>query len=229
MSLLRFTAVAAGIAVWIAAPNARADEHAKRPDPTAADAIEIAATMDSVWVQQDGAHAYYYGFQLAALYRATPWLSVGLVGSHAISSDWNYLTRMMGEGVFHVLRTRFVDAWGATELGFGFSKFAPPIECAHHDGGVNPDGSPSNCDYYGSQKRTRVGPSAGLGVGVDFLPIPYVSLGVEARAIGVLFDTAPAPPSPNTPFESSATRVVPGGPTLTLYTGVTLALRAPLP
>jgi hypothetical protein len=228
MSHVRFTSIALGIALWMAAPGARADEHADRPDPTAAGAVEIAATMDYVSVRQSGGHDAYYGFQLAALYRATPRISLGAVGSHVISSDFNHLTRVMGEGVFHVLRTRFVDAWGATEVGFAFSKFAPPTTCTFFASGgdVNPDGSPSNCDYYGSQKRTRVGPSAGIGTGLDLLPISYVSLGVEARAIGILFDAAPEPSAMN---ESSATREVPGGPTLSLYAGVTLALRAPLP
>jgi hypothetical protein len=226
MSRLCFlTSLAFGVVVSIAAPNASADEHEVRTDPTAARAVEVAATVDYVWVQQGG-HDAYYGFQIAALYRATPRISLGVVGSHAISTHYNHLTRVMGEGVYHVLRTRFVDAWGATELGFAFSKFAPPVTCWFADGDVNPDGTPSNCEYYGLQKRTRVAPSAGVGAGLDFLPLPYVSLGAETRAIGVLFDTTPAASGPN---ESSATRNVPGGPTLTLYAGVTLALHAPLP
>jgi len=226
MSQLRFACLAVGTALVIAAPVARADEHERRPDPTAARALEVAATVDYVSVTQPGGQAGYYGVQFAALYRATPRLSLGAVGSHAISHEWNHLTRVMGEGVFHVVRTRFVDAWGATEAGFAFSKYAPPTACWFYDAATNPDGSPSNCTYYGLQKRTRLGPAAGVGAGFDFLPIPYVSLGVETRAVGVLFDTVSEPSTLN---ESSATRDVPSGPTLTLYAGITLALHAPVP
>ena len=116
MSCLRFTfPVAAGIALFSVAPSTRAAEQEARPDPTAARAVELAATVDYVWVQQGDGSAPYYGFQLAALYRATPRISLGVVGSHAISPKANRLTRVMAEGVFHVLRTRFVDAWDAVE------------------------------------------------------------------------------------------------------------------
>jgi hypothetical protein len=138
--------------------------------------------------------------------RTTKLLSLGIVASHAECDgcEGARFSRVSFEAGAHPLHGRFVDVWGSGTLGLAFAKFAPiqPSLCVN--------GNTCTPLYTDDQKRTRVGPEAGVGIGVDFLPLPYVSIGVESRAMAVLFDASRGVPAPS-------------GLTPAVFAGLTLA------
>jgi hypothetical protein len=131
------------------------------------------------------------GFQLAASYRLSPTVSVGGIGSHWYLESGGRLSRFTGEARYHVVHARFLDVWGGAELGLA-TYLEVPIP------------SPADSVVPGATagtplERTRFAPMGALGAGVDFLPLPYVSLGLDARALGAVFGYSEHQPSGLTP------------------------------
>jgi hypothetical protein len=199
---------------------AGADGRATMSRPT----LEIAPALTYGSIRQDrvslapgGAPARgaqsYGGLEVAVRVRPTRRLSLGIVGAHTECDrcEGERFSRAAFEAALYPVRSRFVEAWGAAELGFAFSKLAPvqPSLC------VNGDTAHCTPRYTDEQTRTRLGPEAALGLGVDFLPLPYVSIGAETRVIGVLFDAAPGIDAPS-------------GPTPAVFAGLTLGAHLPL-
>jgi hypothetical protein len=218
-----------GLALSVAAEAAAADPPAEAPaEPSVSTpktpTLQIAPTFLYGSIRQDAIRAMadagapkraqsYGGLQLAVRLRATSLLSLGIVASHAECDgcEGARFSRVSFEAGLHPIHGRFIDAWGSGALGLAFAKFAPvqPSLCVN--------GNTTDCAplYTDDQKRTRLGPEAGVGIGVDFLPIPYVSLGVESRAMAVLFDASRGVPAP-------------GGLTPAVFAGLTLAAHIPL-
>jgi hypothetical protein len=209
--------------------------HASEDDAIGAPApaLEIAPSLSYGAIRQtrypfNEARTYhgqaYASYGIGLRYRATSALSLGLVGTHAECDGCagERFSRVVFEGAFHAIHTRFVDLWGAAEAGFGLSKLAPAQHesCSHYDGS-NADGCTPR--FSSDQLRTRVGPEAGIGVGVDFLPLSYVSIGVETRLLGVLFDAAP---TADATYEQAE---APSGFTPAAFAGLVIAAHIPLP
>jgi hypothetical protein len=203
---------------------AAADDEQPRPaiDPTAAHAVEAEAGLGVTSIARSGPSQHYAGFEGGVLYRLTRRLSAGVVGSYAIDPDFTRLARVALDARAHALRTRFVDAWGAGEIGFGFSKWAPPTSAICIDSTVPGTGGCFPVEHSAAVTRTRVGPEAGLGAGVDILPLPWLSIGVQGRLLGVLFDHAPRDPGGENPYGG-----LPDGPTLATLAAVTLSAHVP--
>jgi hypothetical protein len=144
------------------------------------------------------------GFQLAASYRLSPTVSVGGIGSHWYLESGGRLSRFAGEARYHLVHTRFLEVWGAAELGL-----ATYLEVSQSMAGdsVAPGAPPAP-----PMERTRFAPMGALGAGVDFLPLPYVSLGLDGRALGAVFGYSEYQPSGVTPAA---------------FLGLTLALHVP--
>jgi hypothetical protein len=182
---LRLLATAAFALSTLFAARARAETTAPS-DPTASHAIEVNASP--VVFAMHGSHTPLYdtglfatwdpyvGGQLAIGYRSTPKLSLGAIGSYVSSlGEGGRLLRFTGEARYHAVRGRFGDLWGAGEAGLAAAWLVPPGcgDC----GEVPPE-----------QQRTRFAPLVGIGIGADFLPVPYFSIGIEGRALVALFD-----------------------------------------
>lgn len=223
LPLFAFVVVTSGMAPTADAAETGDESPTSTPAPPPSK-LEIASTLNYGSLRQDhvdyafntgGASSKraqsYGGLQLAVRLRATPLLSLGLIASHAECNGCvgERFSRASFEVGLHPIHTRFVDAWGTTDAGFAFSKLAPVQPSLCTNGDVN------HCSplYTDVQTRTRVGPAAGL---VDFLPVPYVSIGVETRFIAVPFDAAPGGID------------APSGPTPAVFAGLTLAAHVPL-
>lgn len=145
-----------------------------------------------------GAYETLLGLQLAANYRFARRWSAGLVGSYW-SGEFNNIGRLAAEARFDVLRYRFFDGWIVGEAGMAMSKHV-----IYGCGDCTPD-----------QPHTGFGPTVGLGAGADFVPIPYASLGLEARMLGSAFTT-------------TAEQYTQAGLTPSYFAGIRVSLHLPL-
>jgi hypothetical protein len=189
------TIAAAALAI---APTAHADE--ETPPPRGEQrTLDIAGTLLAGRVQSIDNIALQAAIRAHAS-RAWSFGALGMYGGTLGAQLW----RAAGEAAFHPLSLRWVDAYVAAEAGFAFSQLGD--ESRYQDGTLI---------RTETDRRLRVGPSAGFGVGADVLPVRFFSVGVEARALGIIFDHGPDPQTPS-------------GPTTALFVGVGGALRLPV-
>jgi hypothetical protein len=168
------------MATWAAraAAEEAAPEASRDDDPTASHAIQLAASAGWMYL---GTSDTTYPFQPASLlqiapsYRVSRTLSIGAIGSYASVESTLRIWRIAGEGRYHAVRTRAFDLWGAGEAGFFVTKL--------DDSGYTCGG----CSGSAPGTNARVAPLLGAGFGFDLLPVPYVSVGLETRALVGVF------------------------------------------
>jgi hypothetical protein len=213
-----FTLAAPFLALSLVASSERA-ARAEAPhegDPGAAEhGVDLAPTLGMGAIkgskvlhgQFDTAFSSYDDYvvlQAAAAYRLTPRLSVGALASYWMNPDQGRVWQVAGEARYHVVQARFIDLWGAGEVGIAAAVAGGP-DCGDC-------GAPNASNY-----ATRFAPLAGVGTGIDFLPVRYVSLGLEGRALVTWFDDAQPP-------EASTPRTIAPG----FFFGLTLGAHVPL-
>jgi hypothetical protein len=195
------------------------------PDQTSSHALEVGATLgigslpQSAYSPYSGTlrHGSYTGLELSVLYRATPRWSFGGLFAYAVNIDSLHLYRAAAAVSFHLVRKRFIDTWVGGEAGLAFARLGLEVNCMCADSSGS---TPCYCDDYGNELHVRVAPEAGAAVGIDLLPIPWLSVGVVGRALGILFDRAPTRPD-------GTMDPAPDGPTLSFFGGVTGTARVP--
>lgn len=144
-------------------------------------ALAVSVSLADAWMQGTSALQPYHNdgvVQIGAAYRVSPRFALGGVGSFSPGTENDHQTwRLSGEGRAFAVTTRFVEIWGAGEVGFAASRYVP------NDMGVADCIVSGGCATPSDQKRPHLAPLAGAGAGVDFLPLRYVSVGVEGRAL----------------------------------------------
>jgi hypothetical protein len=144
-------------------------------------ALAVGASFADGWMQGTSALRPYHNdvvVQVGAAYRVSPRLALGGVGSFSPGAENDHQTwRLSVEGRVFAITTRFVEVWGAGEAGFAASRYVP------NDFGVGDCIAPGGCATPSYQKRAHLAPLMGAGAGIDLLPLRYVSVGIEGRAL----------------------------------------------
>jgi hypothetical protein len=148
--------------------------------------------------------APYYFVGLAPSYRLSRSLSLGGIVSYARPiGDGGGLRfwRMAGEARFHAVRTRALDVWGGGEIGLGLTSYLP-YACG-------------DCAPTATASDTHIEPLLGAAVGLELLPSPYFSIGLEGRTMVIVFGGAE---------ETS----VPSGSSPAIFAGLSLGAHLPV-
>jgi hypothetical protein len=115
-----------------------------------------------------------YVLSIEPSYRVSAHMSFGALLSYGSTLDGLNIWRASTAGRVDFVRTRAFDAWAAGDAGLLFAKLEPNV-C----GDCGPEAP--------NVTTTRVAPVFGTGLGVDFLPIRYLSLGLETRGFLAIF------------------------------------------
>jgi hypothetical protein len=189
---MRRAPFAIALALTIAPVTALAAAEAGEPRP--AKDVGTAVTLGGLIMDSLGARQTtrlpnegWVLFQLAGWYHLTKSFAVGGVGSYSGALGSSELWRLSGEARFFPVTWRFADVWVSAEAGWALSLYLP-------------DGEPTG--WVGTplpapDTGPRVAPLAGIGAGIDLLPIREISLGVEGRAMVPIFLGPPAGDGPS--------------------------------
>jgi hypothetical protein len=170
--------VPALLALALPLPAAAAEGDAPNP---VIHTLTVAGAFSNAWVHGTSQLRTYANdafFQLGAWYRLSPRVALGGIGSFSpgLENDQQFW-RLSSEARFFALATRFVEVWGAGEAGVGMTRYVAS------DLGRGDCIVPGGCGIPGNERRPHLAPLVGLGAGVDFLPLRYVAVGLEARAL----------------------------------------------
>jgi len=149
----------------------------------------VGATFGDAVLKRSSAYRPYANgglglLQIAGSYRVSRFFALGGLASTTVAEEGEqHFWHVAGEARLLALTSRFVEIWGAAELGLAATTY-----------------SPSACGDCGPVRdadlRAHFAPIFGPGAGVDFLPIKYVSLGVEGRALVPIYPAAPVAEGP---------------------------------
>jgi hypothetical protein len=150
------------------------------PNP-AVHTLTVNGAFSNAWVHGTSLLQPYHNdafFQLGAWYRLSPRVALGGLASFApgVESEHQFW-RLSSEARFFALATRFVEVWGAGEAGVAMTRYVA------NDVGNGDCIAPGGCGIPSNERRPHFAPLVGLGAGVDFLPLRYVSIGLEGRAL----------------------------------------------
>jgi hypothetical protein len=151
------------------------------PADTPVHTLAVGAAFANGWIHGASVLRPYANdavIQVGVAYRIAPRFTIGAVGSFSPGLENDHqLWRLSGEGRVLAVATRFVEVWGAGELGLAASKYVP------NDFGVGDCIDPGGCATPSEERRFHLAPLVGTGAGIDFLPLRFASVGMEGRAL----------------------------------------------